>query len=171
LSDKEGKYRFINLKPGQYQVRCYTGKYLYFGQKASAMEGTILYVKDGASLKNIDFRFAQFKKGTWKTYTHLDGLASNYVHAIHFPPQITQGESLIQEILSERIGLPAAMERLQRRLIENALRECDGNHTQAAKMLGLQRSNFIRLMRRLGIDYNSLLFSHLNNPLPPSASV
>jgi two-component system response regulator HydG len=74
------------------------------------------------------------------------------VQTYHFPPQITQGESLLQEILSERIGLPAAMERLQRRLIENALRECDGNHTQAAKLLGLQRSNFIRLMRRLGID-------------------
>jgi len=74
------------------------------------------------------------------------------VQTYHFPPQITQGESLIQEILSERIGLPAAMERFQRRLIENALRECNRNHTQAAKMLGLQRSNFIRLMRRLGID-------------------
>ena len=74
------------------------------------------------------------------------------VQTYHFPPQIARGESLIQEILSERIGLPAAMERLQRRLIENALRECGGNHTQAAKMLGLYRSNFIRLMRRLGID-------------------
>jgi len=89
LSDKEGKYRFINVKPGRYQVRCYPGKYLYFGQKASAMEGTILHVKDGASLKNIDFRFPPFKKGTWKTYTYLDGLAGNTVHAIYSAPDGT----------------------------------------------------------------------------------
>jgi len=74
------------------------------------------------------------------------------VQAYHFPPRITQGESLIQETLSKHIGLPTAVEQLQRHLIENALRDCDGNHTQAAKMLGLQRSNFIRLMRRLGIE-------------------
>ena len=31
LSDEEGKYRFINLKPGQYQVRCYTTNgYVYY---------------------------------------------------------------------------------------------------------------------------------------------
>ncbi|MFH1131619.1 MAG: LamG-like jellyroll fold domain-containing protein [Pseudomonadota bacterium] len=89
LSDKEGKYRFIKVKPGRYQVRCYPGKYRYFGQKAPAMEGTILHVKDGASLKNIDFRFPPFKKGTWKTYTLLDGLASNSVYAIYSAPDGT----------------------------------------------------------------------------------
>jgi protocatechuate 3,4-dioxygenase beta subunit len=34
LSDEGGKYRFVNLKPGQYQLRCYTlGGYLYYGER------------------------------------------------------------------------------------------------------------------------------------------
>ncbi|MBC8228671.1 sigma 54-interacting transcriptional regulator, partial [bacterium] len=74
------------------------------------------------------------------------------IHTYHFPPHITQGESLIQEILSERTGLPASVERLQQRLIEDALRKCDGNRTQAARMLEMHRPNLIRLMKRLGIE-------------------
>ena len=32
LSDENGKYQFINLKPGRYQVRCYTlNGYVYYG--------------------------------------------------------------------------------------------------------------------------------------------
>jgi len=48
--------------------------------------GDILKVEAGRSLKGIDFRFAPFKKGTWKTYTFLDGLAGNYVGAIYGDP-------------------------------------------------------------------------------------
>ncbi|MBI1929125.1 sigma 54-interacting transcriptional regulator [Candidatus Poribacteria bacterium] len=74
------------------------------------------------------------------------------IQTYHFPAQITRGESLIQEILSEQAGILAAVERLQRRLIEDALRECGGNHTQAAKRLGVHRPSLIRLMKRLGIE-------------------
>lgn len=41
--------------------------------------GEILKVERGKTLKGIDFHFADFKKGTWKNYTHLDGLAHNDV--------------------------------------------------------------------------------------------
>jgi DNA-binding NtrC family response regulator len=74
------------------------------------------------------------------------------IQTYHFPAQITRGESLIQEILSERAGLSAAVERLQRRLIEDALRSCGGNRTQAARLLGMHRPGLIRLMKRLGIE-------------------
>jgi two-component system response regulator HydG len=80
-------------------------------------------------------------------------LAEEEIQTYHFPSEITQGESLIKEIASEQIGLSASVELLQRRLIENALRECNGNHTYAARMLNMHRSNFVRLMRRLGIEY------------------
>ena len=73
------------------------------------------------------------------------------IRTYHFPPDITQGESLIQEILSERRGLSAAVERLQRRLVENALQECGGNRTKAAQMLEIHRSALVRLMKRLGV--------------------
>jgi hypothetical protein len=52
----------------------------------SSSFGDILRVKPGETLKNIDLRFAPFKKGTWKNYTYLDGLADNYVLAIHRNP-------------------------------------------------------------------------------------
>lgn len=77
---------------------------------------------------------------------------SSIIHTYHFPSQITQGESLIQEILSERVGLSESVERFQRRLVEDALRECDGNRSQAARMLKMHRANFVRLMRRFGIE-------------------
>jgi len=83
LSDESGKYQFINLKPKKYQMRCQiSGGYAYYNES----KGAVLQVERGKQLKNIDFRFAPFKKGTWRNYTYLDGLASNGVYAIHRTP-------------------------------------------------------------------------------------
>ena len=79
-------------------------------------------------------------------------LAVEKIQTYHFPFQITQQESLMEEITSERVSLSASVERLQRRLIENALRESDGNRTQAARLLGIHRPNLIRLMKRFEIE-------------------
>ncbi|MBC8232776.1 SpoIIE family protein phosphatase [bacterium] len=99
LSDGGGKYRFINLKPGQYQVRCQVlGGYVYYRTADdvlrltfhdSAMRedlGDILKVEESKSLKGINFHFAPFKKGTWKNYNYRDGLASNTVDSIYRDP-------------------------------------------------------------------------------------
>ena len=104
LSDEQGRYQFINLKPGRYQLRCQVlGGYVYYRVTDRALLPTlydseaeesemgedladILQVDDGRILTNIDFRFAQFKKGTWKNYTYLDGLAHNWVFTIHRDP-------------------------------------------------------------------------------------
>jgi len=99
LSDKEGKYHFINLRPGRYQVRCQVlDGYVYYRTTDdvlrvtlddSAMRedvGDLLHVKASNSLKGINFRFAPFKKGTWKTYASLDGLAASWVTAIYPAP-------------------------------------------------------------------------------------
>ena len=97
LSGESGNYRFINLKPGRYLVRYYTGNYVYYRQaiKDNAIQpsnaqsansgevGDILRVDEGKTLEGIDFRFAPFKKGVWRTYTYLDGLASDKVYAIN----------------------------------------------------------------------------------------
>ncbi len=40
-------------------------------------------------LSNIDFHFAPFKGGVWKTYRYLDGLASDVVLAIYCDPDGT----------------------------------------------------------------------------------
>jgi DNA-binding NtrC family response regulator/ligand-binding sensor domain-containing protein len=69
----------------------------------------------------------------------------------HFSPQITKGESLIQEVLSEQLGLSASLEHLRRRMVEDALRETGGNRTQAAKRLRMDTANLRHLIKRLGI--------------------
>lgn len=86
LSDELGKYRFINLRAGKYHVRCYTpGEYIYYGQEASS-KGIALTVERDRTLKNIDFRFPPIKKGTWRHYTRMDGLAHNTVSRIYVDP-------------------------------------------------------------------------------------
>jgi len=94
LSDEDGKYQFINLKPGRYQVRCQVlDGYVYYGENrtskpisSSTYSPINLQVKQGKSLKNIDFRFAPFKKGSWKNYGYLDGLMSSTIKAIYRDP-------------------------------------------------------------------------------------
>ena len=91
LSDERGKYQFINLKRELYQVRCHVlGGYVYYGEekaRSSFLEKSLikkgpenqtmsgepisLRVEPGETLRNIDFRFAPFKKGTWKNYDYL----------------------------------------------------------------------------------------------------
>lgn len=86
-SDEYGHFQFVNLRPGPYRVRSYVGdRYVYYGAVAEApstpQSGVILHVEQDRSLRGIDIRFAPFKKGSWRTYTYLDGLADNYVNAI-----------------------------------------------------------------------------------------
>jgi DNA-binding NtrC family response regulator/ligand-binding sensor domain-containing protein len=91
LSDESGQYRFTNLERERYQVRCQVlGGYAYYGEGGSTVtdedRAVFLQVKDGVTRDNIDFRFAPFKKGTWKTYNYLDGLAHNVVRFIYRSP-------------------------------------------------------------------------------------
>ena len=78
LSDKTGKYQFINLKPGGYQVRCET-----LDGYVSYQKGEILSIEEGKTLKNINFYFAAFKKGRWQTYDMIDGLPALYIASIY----------------------------------------------------------------------------------------
>jgi ligand-binding sensor domain-containing protein len=47
------------------------------------VHGDILRVESGKTVRGIDFRFPQFKKGTWRHYDTSDGLASMMVNDIH----------------------------------------------------------------------------------------
>jgi len=91
LSDENGKYQFIHLEPGEYQVRCYIGEYVYYSDKknkpvAEISEATSLKVEGGKTFHNIDFRFPPFRKGIWKNYDVIDGLANNVVSEIYHAP-------------------------------------------------------------------------------------
>ncbi|MFC1712926.1 two-component regulator propeller domain-containing protein [Candidatus Poribacteria bacterium] len=77
--------------------------------------------------------------------------AETPIQVYHFSPQVTHKESLMQEVLSEQLGLSASLKRLQIRMIEEALRETGGNRTHAAKRLGMDVSNLRRKIRELKI--------------------
>ena len=77
LSDNRGQYKFTNLRPGRYQLRCQTSKV----QRED--RNRIVSVVTQNTLENVDFRFPPFKHGTWKHYTYLDGLGNNHVRPIY----------------------------------------------------------------------------------------
>ena len=65
LSDEQGKYLFINLKPGRYQVWCkIPGGDVYYGEEKDT--APTLRVERGKTVPNIDLRFVPFKKRTQK---------------------------------------------------------------------------------------------------------
>jgi DNA-binding NtrC family response regulator/ligand-binding sensor domain-containing protein len=74
------------------------------------------------------------------------------IQTYHFPSQITHEESLVQEILSNRVKYSESVDRFRRRLIIEALRQSDGNRNEAARLLGMDRSNLRALIKRLGIS-------------------
>lgn len=48
-------------------------------------------------------------------------------------------------------GFHGAVSEFKRRLIEATLHQCGGNRSQAARVLGLQRTYLLRLIRDLGV--------------------
>jgi len=74
------------------------------------------------------------------------------IQTYHFSPRVTREESLIHDVLSERTGYRESLDRFSRRLVEEALQECNSNRTQTARRLGIDRSNLRALMKRLGIE-------------------
>jgi ligand-binding sensor domain-containing protein len=100
LTDERGRYRFVDLKPGRYQVRCQVmGGYVYYGEEkarkpesqkagrsgdvAISDESIILRVQPDKPLRDIDLHIASFKKGIFRTYNCMDGLPSAVVNDIY----------------------------------------------------------------------------------------
>ena len=76
-SDIGGDYRFVNLKPGSYRVRCEI-------PVQSVFYKDVLKVGLDTQWPNIDFRFAPYKKGVWKHYKYVDGLAGDRISKLHW---------------------------------------------------------------------------------------
>ena len=96
LSDEKGHYQFSNLKPGGYQVRCQTPNGYRYCRPAPAApvapgvaperEPPTIRVEEGQPVRNVDARFANFKKGVWKHYDTLDGVPNNRVFSVAHAP-------------------------------------------------------------------------------------
>jgi signal transduction histidine kinase/ligand-binding sensor domain-containing protein/DNA-binding response OmpR family regulator len=98
LSDTAGRYRFVNLRPGRYQIRCQVaGGFRYYGIQ-TIVPGSITDVNvqvsgakfvdaaPGSGAQVVDFRFAPFKRGRWRSFNTVDGLTDQYVEAMQSDP-------------------------------------------------------------------------------------
>ena len=81
------------------------------------------------------------------TEDHLDGAIRNPSASIQsFHPKVEPAPKS-----STSRSLPDAVEQLERRLIEEALRNSGGNKQKAAQTLGLSRQGLIKKLKRLSI--------------------
>lgn len=74
LTDARGRFRFIDLPPGEYTVRAQ----IPGGFAAPDSPGPVTIVKDEA-VTGVDFHLSPFKKGRWQHWTHAEGLPDDSV--------------------------------------------------------------------------------------------
>ena len=83
ISDAEGKYQLINLKPGSYYLRCHTlDRYQYFERNNQKVIIKILSHQQQSQTK-VDLTFAGFKKGFWRWHSVLSGIESANIFTLH----------------------------------------------------------------------------------------
>jgi len=99
-------------------------------------------------LENEIKRMVASVRGKSITENHLDGSIRN-------PTALVQSVQTSQKLVGESPSsqsLPIAVEALERRMIEDALRESRGNKQKAAQVLGLSRQGLIKKLKRLSIN-------------------
>jgi signal transduction histidine kinase/streptogramin lyase/DNA-binding NarL/FixJ family response regulator len=85
LSDANGGFRFVNLRPGSYHLRCQTTNgFIYLGPSAGgdASRAAVLKAEAGGSHRGLLFQLPVLKRGSWKRYTSDDGLPHRAVRSI-----------------------------------------------------------------------------------------
>jgi len=92
-------------------------------------------------LENEIKRLVASVRGSSITRDHLDASITT----------LPKTEEPAKELPPAGSSLPAAIEVLERRLIEEALRASGGNKQKAAQGLGLSRQGLIKKLKRLGI--------------------
>lgn len=76
----------------------------------------------------------------------------------HFPLPTSEIKS------HKSIAIDLNMEENERRLIVNALIQCNSNHSRAAKLLGISRDTLIRKKKKYNIDLNNLVSAPNSGP-------
>ena len=80
-------------------------------------------------------------------------IRTEHLELLALPPAATAPAAMpSQVVLDPGLGLREAVERLERQLIEQALRQHEGNWSAAARALQLDRANLNRLAKRLGVQ-------------------
>jgi Nif-specific regulatory protein len=120
----------------------------------SAMQALMGYSWPGNSrqLENEVKKLAASVRGKAIAEEHLDPSIRNPQApvTIEQPAAMTVAAPAGQSTAARRQTLPAAVEALERQIIEATLRETHGNKQQAAQLMGLSRQGLIKKLKRLG---------------------
>jgi len=105
------------------------------------------FTRPPCKVENEVKRLVASVRGKSITEDHLDGSIRNPSASVQsFQPK----EDPAPKSPTSR-SLPDAVERLERRLIEEALRNSGGNKQKAAQTLGLSRQGLIKKLKRLRV--------------------
>ena len=76
LTERDGAFRFVDLPPGSYQLRCHgpDGFVEYNDPATRGSEAVRLEVQDGRSIEGLKFIFPEAKKGVWRNSPITMGL-------------------------------------------------------------------------------------------------
>ncbi|MDA1277518.1 MAG: response regulator [Verrucomicrobia bacterium] len=87
LSDTNGNFRFVNLRPGAYRLRCHglDGFFYPVGHKGTNSPLPII-VEPGRTNEPIQFVFANAKRGVWRTFHITKGLRGLDLTRVHRTP-------------------------------------------------------------------------------------
>ena len=77
LTDQRGRFRFIDLPPGDYTLRAHVPASFV----APDAPGPVTITKDQA-VTGMDFHLSPFKKGRWQHWTHAEGLPDDNVRQL-----------------------------------------------------------------------------------------
>ncbi|MBI2949288.1 MAG: hypothetical protein HYY23_16730, partial [Verrucomicrobia bacterium] len=89
LTDTNGNFRLVNLRPGKYQLRCDGPEgFIYPGaaQGTNAPGAVVRTVDPSQPQEGITFMFPEAKKGVWKNYPITQGLTELHPTRVHRTP-------------------------------------------------------------------------------------
>jgi signal transduction histidine kinase/ligand-binding sensor domain-containing protein/CheY-like chemotaxis protein len=87
LSDTNGNFQFVNLRPGQYRLRAHGAHgHVYPEGEKGPDPSKQVSVESGRVNDEVRFVFAQAKKGVWKTYPIRKGLGEVNPSTLHRTP-------------------------------------------------------------------------------------
>lgn len=86
----------------------------------------------------------------------LVGASKGVIEPEDLPPYLSQG-SVGQSLPFPQFHLPTVLAEVERRTLERALRQAQGNRNKAAQLVGLSRASFYRKLKQYGLtDVSSL---------------
>ncbi|MBI3413833.1 MAG: hypothetical protein HY043_00720, partial [Verrucomicrobia bacterium] len=81
-TDKAGAVKFLNLKPGQYQLRCVTES-----AGVAPVGAELVELTENGQPATAQFRVAPPQLGVWRIYTSFDGLTPSFIRDIRVDGQ------------------------------------------------------------------------------------